>query len=142
MVALRNYNSLVSDRTFVIIKGPVMIIAIVVSALLIAYLAVSAYIARSIMKVPRLPLGDTPASVGLAYEDVSFPSRIDRLTLKGWYIAGKKAFTVIIVTGMHQSRVDYSISVLNMTGDLAERATMCSCSTCGAGANLKAMGHC
>ena len=98
-----------------------MIIAIVLSALLIAYLAISAYIARSIMKVPRLPLGDTPASVGLAYEDVSFPSRIDRLTLKGWYIAGKKAFTVIIVTGMHQSRVDYSISVLDMTGDLVAR---------------------
>ncbi|MFC2026901.1 alpha/beta hydrolase [Chloroflexota bacterium] len=98
-----------------------MIIAIVLSALLIAYLAISAYIAHSVMKVPRLPLGDTPASVGLAYEDVSFPSRIDRLTLKGWYIAGKKTFTVIIVTGMHQSRVDYSISVLDMTGDLVAR---------------------
>jgi len=98
-----------------------MIIAIVLSALLVAYLAISWYIAHSIMKVPRLPLGDTPASVGLAYEDVSFPSRIDKLTLKGWYISGKKAFTVIIVTGMHQNRVDYSIGVLDMTGDLVAR---------------------
>jgi len=98
-----------------------VIIAIIISALLIAYLAISAYIAHSVMKVPRLPLGDTPASVGLAYDDVSFPSRTDRLTLKGWYIAGRKVFTVIIVTGMHQHRVDYSIGVLDMTRDLVAR---------------------
>lgn len=98
-----------------------MIIAIVLSALLIIYLGISWYIAHSIMKVPRLPLGDTPASVGLAYEDVSFPSRIDKLTLKGWYIAGKKYFTIIIVTGMRQNRVDYSIGVLDMTRNLVAR---------------------
>ena len=95
-----------------------MIIAIVIPALLIAYLGISWYIAHSVMRVPRLPLGDAPASVGLAYEDVYFHSRIDKLTLKGWYIAGKKSFTVIIVTGMHQNRVDYSIGVLDMTRDL------------------------
>jgi fermentation-respiration switch protein FrsA (DUF1100 family) len=98
-----------------------MIIAIVLSTLLVVYLGISWYIARSIMKVPRLPLGDTPASVGLAYEDVSFPSRVDKLTLKGWYIAGKKTFTIIIVTGMHQNRVDYSIGVLDMAVDLVKR---------------------
>ncbi len=98
-----------------------MVIAIVILSLLIVYLAISAYIARSIIKVPRLPLGDTPASVGLTYEDVSFPSRIDKLTLKGWYIAGKKAFTVIIVTGMRQNRVDYRIGVLGVTRDLVAR---------------------
>jgi len=101
-----------------------MIIAIAliaIAVLLVAYLAISAYIARSIMKVPRLPLGATPASVGLTYEDVSFPSRIDRLNLKGWYIAGNNPSTIIIVTGMHQNRVDYEIGVLNMSRDLAAR---------------------
>ena len=97
-----------------------MIIAIVLAALVIIYLGISSYIARRVMRVPRQPLGDTPASVGLKYEDVSFPSRKDRLTLKGWYIAGKKDFTVIIVTGMHQHRVDYQIGVLQLTRDLVE----------------------
>jgi alpha-beta hydrolase superfamily lysophospholipase len=99
----------------------ITIVVITVAVLLMGYLAVSAYIARFIMKVPRLPLGATPASVGLAYQDVSFPSRIDRLALKGWYIAGKKTFTIIIVTGMHQNRVDYEIGVLNIARDLVSR---------------------
>jgi alpha-beta hydrolase superfamily lysophospholipase len=121
MVALSNHYGLVVNKTAVIIKGWVMVIAIVISALLVAYLGISWYIAHSVMRVPRLPLGDTPASVGLAYEDVSFPSRTDKLTLKGWYIAGKKSFTIIIVTGMHQNRVDYSIGVLEMSRDLVAR---------------------
>jgi alpha-beta hydrolase superfamily lysophospholipase len=121
MVAFRKHYGLLSSKTHIVTKKPAMIIAIVLAALLIVYLAISAYIAHSIMKVPRLPLGDTPASVGLDYKDVSFPSRVDRLTLKGWYIAGKKAFTVIIVTGMHQNRVDYSIGVLDITKDLVAR---------------------
>ncbi len=96
-------------------------IGITIASILVVYLAISAYIAHSLMKVPRLPLGETPASVGLAYEDVSFPSRIDKLTLKGWYVAGEKTSTIIIVTGMHQNRVDYSIGTLEMTKDLVER---------------------
>jgi fermentation-respiration switch protein FrsA (DUF1100 family) len=95
-----------------------MIIATVLAALLIVYLGISWYIAHSVMRVPRLPLYDTPASVGLAYEDVSFPSRTDKLTLRGWYIAGKKTFTVIILTGMRQNRVDYGIGVLDIARDL------------------------
>lgn len=109
------------SKTAVVIKEPELIIAIVLSVLLIIYLGISWYIAHRVMRVPRLPLGDTPASVGLAYEDVSFHSRIDKLKLKGWYITGKKAFTVIIVTGMHQHRVDYSIGVLDFTRELVER---------------------
>ncbi len=98
----------------------ILIIAIIViSVLAAAYLGISAYLARRIMRIPRLPLGADPSSVGLAYENVSFPSRIDRLTLKGWYIPGKKALTVIIVTGMHQNRVDYEVGVLNIARDLA-----------------------
>jgi fermentation-respiration switch protein FrsA (DUF1100 family) len=93
----------------------VITIVIAIAAILAVYLAISAYIAHSLMKVPRLPLGDNPASVGLSYEDVAFPSRVDKLTLRGWYIAGEREFTIIIVTGMRQNRVDYSIGILEIT---------------------------
>ncbi len=99
----------------------VITIVIAIAAILVVYLAISAYIAHSLMKVPRLPLGDNPASVGLSYEDVAFPSRIDKLTLRGWYIAGEREFTIIIVTGMRQNRVDYSIGILEMTRDLVAK---------------------
>jgi alpha-beta hydrolase superfamily lysophospholipase len=97
-----------------------MFIAIILAALVAIYLGISAYIARRVMRVPRRSLGDTPASVGLEYEDVSFPSRTDKLNLRGWYIPGKKEFTVIVVTGMHQHRVDYQVGVLQLTRDLVE----------------------
>jgi fermentation-respiration switch protein FrsA (DUF1100 family) len=99
----------------------VITIVIAIAAILAVYLAISAYIAHSLMKVPRLPLGDNPASVGLSYEDVAFPSRVDKLTLRGWYIAGEREFTIIIVTGMRQNRVDYSIGILEITRDLAAK---------------------
>ena len=89
--------------------------------LLSVYLAISAYIAYRIMSVPRTPLNGTPISVGLDYEDVSFPSRIDNLMLKGWYLAGDRRFTIIVVTGMHQNRVDASIGTLSMARDLVEK---------------------
>jgi alpha-beta hydrolase superfamily lysophospholipase len=99
----------------------VITIVIAIAAILVVYLAISAYIAHSLMKVPRLPLGDNPASVGLSYEGVAFPSRIDKLTLRGWYIAGEREFNIIIVTGMRQNRVDYSIGILEMTRDLVAK---------------------
>jgi fermentation-respiration switch protein FrsA (DUF1100 family) len=89
--------------------------------ILAVYLAISAYIAYRIMRVPRTPLNETPASIGLSYEDVSFPSRIDNLMLKGWYLAGDKKFTIIVVTGMYQNRVDVSIGTLSMARDLVRK---------------------
>lgn len=99
----------------------ITILAIILVILLTAYLAVSAYIARRLMRVARTPLSETPASLGLDYEDVSFPSRNDNLMLKGWYLAGNKKFTIIMVTGMHQNRVDSSIGTLAMARDLVAR---------------------
>jgi pimeloyl-ACP methyl ester carboxylesterase len=96
----------------------VITIVIAIAAILVVYLAISFYIAHSVMKVPRLPLGDNPAYIGLAYQDVAFPSRIDKLTLRGWYLAGENKFTIIMVTGMRQNRVDYSIGTLEMTRNL------------------------
>ena len=82
-----------------------LICAITLVLIILAYLGLSAYIAVTVMELSRMPLEDTPASVGLVYEDVSFPSRIDGLLLKGWYIPGGES-CVIIVNGGQQNRLN------------------------------------
>ena len=37
---------------------------------------------------PQRPLLSTPGELGLLYQDVTFPSREDRLPLRGWLIPG------------------------------------------------------
>jgi fermentation-respiration switch protein FrsA (DUF1100 family) len=99
----------------------IITIFITLVIILAVYLAISAYVAYRIMRIPSKPLSENPASLGLDYEDVSFPSRIDNLILKGWYLTGDKRFTIIIVTGMYQNRVDSSIGTLRIARDLVEK---------------------
>jgi len=96
------------------IAGVVIVIALAL------YLGVSAYAAINMMKIPRILLGDSPASVGLVYEDVSFASRVDSVVLKGWYIPGERTFTIIIVNGGWRNRVDPKVGTLELTSDLVE----------------------
>ena len=90
-----------------------------VIAFLIIYLGISSYGAIAGMKIPRLPLGESPASVGLVYQDVAFPSRVDNITLKGWYIPGG-TFIIIVVTGGHQNRVNPLEGTLELSKDLVD----------------------
>ena len=90
---------------------------IIVVVILLAYLGASSYFATILMKVPRIPLDDSPASVGLNYEDVLFPSRADNITLSGWFIPGGP-FTVIVVTGFHSNRINPEIGTLKISRDL------------------------
>ncbi|HEU5318278.1 MAG TPA: alpha/beta hydrolase [Chloroflexota bacterium] len=60
-------------------------VGVIVTALL-AYLALCSYMALTLTKPERVPFTKSPEQYGLAYENVSFPSRIDRLTLDGWYL--------------------------------------------------------
>jgi len=98
----------------------IKVTAVAVGIIAVIYTAVSAYAAAYIMPIPRLPLGETPASVGLDYEDVSFPSRVDSITLKGWFIPGEKMFSVIVVNGGWRNRVDLNVGTLEMSRDLVE----------------------
>jgi alpha-beta hydrolase superfamily lysophospholipase len=96
----------------------IKVAAVAVGAIAVIYAGVSAYAAASTMPIPRLPLGETPASVGLDYEDVSFPSRVDNVTLKGWFIPGEKRFSIIVVNGGWRNRVDLNVGTLEMSRDL------------------------
>jgi len=97
------------------------ITAIGVAALLILYTGISVYGAIATMGAPRLPLTETPSSVGLAYEDVSFTSRDDNVVLRGWYIPSQRDTVIIIVHGGYQNRIDDNVDTLSLARDLVKK---------------------
>ena len=69
--------------------------AIALTAALLAYLGLSIFGAVAAMTIPRLPVRGSPADVGLAYQDVAFPARVDGVNLSGWFIPGPGADVII-----------------------------------------------
>ncbi len=59
--------------------GLALILVVVISIL-----GISVFLGYSMTKVERVPIEENPALLGLNYEDVSFLSRDDELTLRGW----------------------------------------------------------
>ncbi len=94
---------------------------IAIAAILMVYLGICVCTAVMVVRIPRIPLEESPASVGLSYEDISFPSRTDDIVLKGWYMPGGKVFTVIIVNGGWRNRVDPNVGTLELCRDLVAR---------------------
>ncbi|HUJ74046.1 MAG TPA: alpha/beta hydrolase, partial [bacterium] len=88
---------------------------------LAAYLGLSIFGAVAAMTIPRLPVAGSPADVGLSYEDVSFPSRVDSVRLTGWFISGAGRDVVIIVHGGFQARVDNTVDTLPLAAALEQR---------------------
>src|SRR4051795_7623137 len=75
--------------------------------LLMVYVAASAYLAHSIWSAVRHPLHTTPAQYGLPYEDVSFPSAMDNVPLKGWLMGKPGAKTILVLHGRGSVRDNY-----------------------------------
>jgi uncharacterized protein len=96
-------------------KKLLKILSIVIGALLVIYLGVCAYGAKTGMEIPRRPLVYDPASLGVPYEDVAFKSRGDNITLKGWFIPGENKDVLLVVHGGFQNRIDANVD----TGGLA-----------------------
>ncbi|MDD5338007.1 MAG: alpha/beta hydrolase [Dehalococcoidales bacterium] len=104
-----------NKRTKKILK----ITAIVISALLVIYVGLSVYSAKEVMEIPRLPLVDVGQELGVPFQDVSFPTRGDNLTLKGWFAPGERDEVIIILHGGFQNRVDDNVNTLDLVHDLA-----------------------
>jgi pimeloyl-ACP methyl ester carboxylesterase len=60
---------------------------LVLALAVVTYLAVSSHLALTLSRPERQPLTASPAHLGLMYETVSFPSRIDNLPLDGWLLS-------------------------------------------------------
>jgi fermentation-respiration switch protein FrsA (DUF1100 family) len=93
-----------------------------------SYAAISIYIATALVYVPQIPLYATPASLGLQYKDITFPSRDDYLQLQGWFIPGvlpngslTAQRTIIVVHGNQANRADKSVGLLNLSAAFARR---------------------
>jgi pimeloyl-ACP methyl ester carboxylesterase len=101
----------------------IKIIAIVVAAILVVYVGLSVFGAHKAMGIPRLPLDEdvSPTDVGLAYEDVSFNSRVDNVLLRGWYLPAEGDCAIIIVHGGFQNRLDDDVNTLELTRDLVAK---------------------
>jgi len=119
-------------QTQVVAKKDRLLRWIVVASLIVsvivttAYTAISIYIATQLVYVPQKPLYATPASLGLQFKYVTFPSRIDQLQLKGWYIPGvlpdgklTSQRTLIVVHGTRTNRTDQKAGLLNLSSALA-----------------------
>jgi len=112
-----NNNSSRSTRKFVIFKKVIIFLFI----LFTLYAVLSVLGASAAINLPRLPVKDSPYSVGLSYENVSFQARDDNITLKGWFIPGEKHLVVIIIHGGFQNRVDKTVDTLPLSRDLVKR---------------------
>ena len=100
-----------------------LIVSVIVT---MAYTALSIYIATQLVYVPQKLLYATPASLGVQFKYVTFPSRVDQVQLKGWYIPGvlpdgnvTSQRTIIMVHGTRTNRTDQKAGLLNLSGELA-----------------------
>ncbi|MFA5308582.1 MAG: alpha/beta hydrolase [Dehalococcoidales bacterium] len=93
---------------------------IIATVLVTAFLGISAYLGHTMTTVKRVPIQGSPADLGLQYQDVSFQSRTDNLTLRGWLIpSGNSREIIIIVHGSDENRADPSIDTLGIAAALA-----------------------
>lgn len=92
------------------------VLIIIIAVAVVVYFSISLLGAVTIMKAPRLPVEQPPMSV----EDVTFPSRIDGVMLKGWFIPGGE-FAIIMVTGGHQNRSNPEEGTLELAKGLNDR---------------------
>jgi uncharacterized protein len=104
----------------------VAVLLALTAVLTVGYTVISIYMATQLIHKPQILLTATPASLGLQYKDVTFPSRVDHLQLRGWFIPGvlpngqlTAQRTIIMVHGTWQNRTDPAAGILDLSGDLA-----------------------
>ncbi|HUT97279.1 MAG TPA: alpha/beta hydrolase [Dehalococcoidales bacterium] len=97
------------------------VILVVILAAIAAFLGISVYLGHEMTAIERVPVTETPALCGLDYEEVSFTSRVDELTLYGWFLpAGDGDEVIIMVHGAEQHRADPGIKMLDIGCGLVE----------------------
>ena len=99
------------------LKLGLALILVVVSA----FLGISGFLGYSMTKVERVPIEENPVLLGLKYQDVSFSSMDEELTLRGWYLPAQDSEQVIIMLhGEKEHRADPSLGMLDIASGLVE----------------------
>lgn len=92
-------SRLIRTRSFVIAASTVGVV------LVVFYVFVSYQMASGVTVAERKPIESTPASLGLAYEDVQFPPRGEDVTLRGWLLPAEgDGPAIIFVHGLDGNR--------------------------------------
>jgi fermentation-respiration switch protein FrsA (DUF1100 family) len=75
-------------------------------AVIVAVWLAASLVAEQVTLHPgRRALGPTPAARGMAYRDVSFKTG-DGLTLRGWWIPGTRAESIVMIHGLSNNRTE------------------------------------
>jgi fermentation-respiration switch protein FrsA (DUF1100 family) len=92
----------------------------VVAVLLLAYLAVGVVVANQLTMGTHRPLERAASAVQPSFEDVSFQSRVDHLTLRGWLYKAEapSGRSAIIVHGFRQNRVNLDFNAIGLAQHL------------------------
>jgi dipeptidyl aminopeptidase/acylaminoacyl peptidase len=92
----------------------------------LSYALISVVVVILMAYVPPIPVTETPAALGLRYKNVTFASRGDHVTVRGWLIPGVQpdgrltvTRTIIVVPGARTNRVDAPAGLLALSGTLA-----------------------
>jgi len=96
----------------------------VVGVLAVAYIAICSYMALVLTVPARHPFEHVPEDYGLAYESVSFPSRVDGLRMDGWLLAASEGAPrrrpIVVVHGWSSDRAGEADGhMLEIAGQLA-----------------------
>jgi len=112
-----------SDR---LLRRVIVALLIVSGILMLAYSVLSLYTATQLVYAAPKPIYATPASLGLQFKYVTFPSREDYVLLQGWFIPGvlpggrlTAQRTIILVHGTRTNRADKDAGLLNLSGEFA-----------------------
>ncbi len=91
----------------------------VILAVVLVFVGVSAWLGYSMTRAERLPVEGNPGEAGLSYEDVSFPSAVDGLTLRGWFLPAEGSErAIVMVHGAGANRADPSNGMLDIAAGL------------------------
>lgn len=94
---------------------------ITLACLIVAYLGLSALGSYKAMVIPRVPVTYQAGDLGVAYEDVSFKTRTDGLTLKGWFLPGENTQVIAIIHGGFRNRIDDNVNTAGMARALVAK---------------------
>ncbi|HEY97542.1 MAG TPA: alpha/beta hydrolase [Dehalococcoidia bacterium] len=95
-----------------------VIIGVVVLVIVII-IGISAYLGGIATRVDRESITIDPADLGLEYENITFPSREDHLTLHGWFLPSPNSEEIIIILhGAESNRCDINVNVMGIAAEL------------------------
>lgn len=90
-------------------------------AVILVFVGIAAFLGHTLTKTNRIPIEDNPAIFGLEYREAEFPSAVDGITLRGWYLPLQGSDRIIImVHGAGAHRASRKVRMLDIASELIE----------------------